>query len=125
MKKYSLSVVVAVASAAIMAACAAPVHAKGFTPSRSYSAPKPAPRVVNRTTNNTTIIRETRVVRPVQQSSGGGFMSSLLGGVVGGAGGAMIGNALSKPAEAPVQAPVPQQIPACDATIYNCTPKAK
>lgn len=90
-------------------------------------APKPAPRVVNRTTNNTTVIRETRVVQG-GGSGGGGFMSSMIGGAVGGVGGAMLGNALSKPAEAPVapqQQPLPVQQPVCDVRFYDCTPKVK
>lgn len=129
MKRYSLTVVLAACSAAIITACAVPVHAKGYTPSRSVSRPAvkpsaPAPRVVNRTTNNTTVIRETRVVQG--GSSSGGFMSSMLGGAVGGVGGAMLGNALSKPAEAPVTAQQqPVQQPVCDVRFYDCTPKVK
>ena len=63
-KSFSFTVFMTACSAAIITACAAPVHAKGYSsPSRSSfsrPAPKPAPRVVNRTTNNTTVIRETR-----------------------------------------------------------------
>lgn len=132
MKKMSTIIAVAAAcSAAIIASCALPVHAKGFSaPSRSYSAPRPsvkpappAPRVINRTTNNTTVIRETRVVNGGGSSSS--FMPSLIGGAVGGVGGAMLGNALSKPAEAPVQQPQPVQQPVCDVRFYDCTPKVK
>lgn len=138
-KRFSFTVFMACASAAIITACAVPVHAKGFSsPSRGFSAPSrpsvaprpasPPPRVVNRTTNNTTVIRETRVVQGGGSSGGGGFMSSLLGGAAGAAGGVMLGNALSKPAEAPVapqQQPLPVQQPVCDVRFYDCTPKVK
>ena len=69
LKLYPLGVVGAAVCAAIIAACAVPAHAQ----SRSFSAPKPspvrvaprpltppvkppAPRVINKTTNNTTVV---------------------------------------------------------------------
>ena len=143
---HSLAIVVAMGAAAITTACAVPAHAK--SPSRSsFSSPSrvaprpmpvrpavaPAPRVVNRTTNNTTVIRETRVVRPVQQGSG--FMGNVAASALGAVGGSMLGNWLSRPSEptpvqqAPVQPllapPVEHAQPACDATIYNCEKKVK
>ena len=151
---HSLSVILAVASAAIITACAVPAHAgpsRSFSsPSRSVSVPrvapkpavaptpvaKPAPRVINKTTNNTTVIRETRVVQAApQQSSGSGWLGNMAASMAGATAGSMIGNWLSRPSEpAPVQqAPVQPQlapavehaVPGCDATIYNCEKKVQ
>lgn len=152
---HSLSVIFAVASAAIITACAVPAHAgpsrSSFSsPSRSVSVPrvapkpmvaptpvaKPAPRVVNRTTNNTTVIKQTRVIQAAPaQSSGSGWLGNMAASMAGATAGSMIGNWLSRPSEpAPVQqAPVQPQlapavehsVPPCDATVYNCEKKVK
>ncbi len=95
-------------------------------PAVTRNAPPPKPQVINRTTNNTTVIRETRVVN-APSSSGPGIGSTILGTAAGSAigttAGVVIGNAISKPSE-PAPA-APQHIPPCDVRYYNCEPKAK
>lgn len=152
MNSYARISLAALAVAAIMPAFAKP---GSFSPARSsYSAPArvaprpapvpqrpavaPQPKVINKTVNNTTVIRETRVIRPAApaQSSGSGFFSNMAASAVGAVGGSMLGNWLSRPSEpapvqqAPVQQPqlapaVEHAQPACDATIYNCEKKVK
>lgn len=109
----------------------AKVRGSSFSrPSVKPSAPRPpAPRVINRTTNNTTVIRETRVINQGGGSSAPGIGSTILGTAAGSAigttAGVMLGNHLSKPAETtPQQEPV-QQAPVCDPRFFDCTPKMK
>lgn len=137
-KYYPLGVVGAAVCAAIIAACAVPAHAK----SRSFFPPKPspvrvaprpltppvkppAPRVINKTTNNTTVIRETRVVQAAPQRQSSGMFGNLAASMGGAMAGSMLGNWLSRPE--PVQpqlaAPVEHAQPACDPTVYNCEKK--
>lgn len=135
---YPLGVVGAAVCAAIIAACAVPAHAK----SRSFSTPKPspvrvaphpltppvkppAPRVINKITNNTTVIRETRVVQAAPQRQSSGMFGNLAASMGGAMAGSMLGNWLSRPE--PVQpqlaAPVEHAQPTCDPTMYNCEKK--
>lgn len=135
----SLMLAAIIASVGVVACKPITAEAKGFSGGRSsssFSRPSvkpsaPPPRVVNRTTNNTTVIRETRVIN--QGSSGPGIGSTILGTAAGSAigttAGVMLGNALSKPDEPAPQQVAPsaptQQAPVCDPRFFDCTPKVK
>lgn len=131
----SLMLAAIMAAAAVVACKPITAEAKprgGTSFSRPSVKPSaPPPRVVNRTTNNTTVIRETRVIN--QGSSGPGIGSTILGTAAGSAigttAGVMLGNALSKPDEPAPQQVAPsaptQQAPVCDPRFFDCTPKVK
>lgn len=104
-------------------------------PSRSYSAPRQAPRTVTRNvTVNKTVVNRTTVVqqnRGHSGSSGPSATSSFFSGAAGALGGSLLGQWLfapKTPEPAPQVAPeapvAPVQAP-CDATLYDCTPKAQ
>lgn len=102
--------------------------------SRGYSAPRaaprPAPTVTRNTTVNKTTVNRTTVIqqRAPSSSSSSGAGSSFLGGMAGAVTGSAIGSWLfaPKPQEQPPQeAPVAPVQPQCDATLYDCTPKAQ
>lgn len=92
-----------IAAVSVIDAQPAEARSRSFSsPSRSYSAPKPAPRtVVNKTVvNRTTVIQQAA---PAAAPAGGGFMGSFLGA----AAGAGVTNAImnSDNQSAPIDAP--------------------
>ena len=93
--------------------------------SRSYSAPRTVTRNV---TVNKTVIQRNTVVQQHRGSSGPSATSSFFSGAAGAMGGSLLGQWLfapKAPTEVPQEAPVaPVQTP-CDATLYDCTPKAQ
>lgn len=100
------------------------------SPSRSYSAPRQAPRTVTRnvTVNKTVIQRNTVVQQHRGGSSGPSASSSFFSGAAGALGGSLLGQWLfapKAPTEVPQEAPVAPVQPPCDATLYDCTPKAQ
>lgn len=114
----------AVLSSVALAACvAAPSYAeaggyRSFKPSASF---KPRPRIIQRNT----IVRKTTVINQ-RNSSGPSAIGSFLSGAAGAAVGAAVGTAMmapDQPQQVVEQAPVQPQLPPCDATLYDCTPK--
>lgn len=126
----------AIMAAATVVACkpitaeAKPRGGASFSrPSVKPSAPPtPQPKVINRTTNNTTVIRETRVINGGGSSApgiGSTILGTAAGSAIGTTAGVMLGNALSKPDTPPAAAPAPveQHAPQCDPRYFDCTPK--
>lgn len=104
----------------LVSACVAMPAMAGPSYRGGYS--KPRTVTVNKTYHRTTVVQQA-----APSSSGGGFFSSFLGG----AAGAGLTNYMmsdDKPAEAPAQ-PSPQPVapvaPACDARLYDCTPRTQ
>ncbi len=104
-----------------LSACVAMPAMAGYSSSRSYSSfSKPRTVTVNKTYHRTTVVQQA-----APSSSGGGFFSSFFGG----AAGAGVTNYLMNkdepaPQAAPPVQPVTPAAPACDAKLYDCTPKA-
>lgn len=122
--KKSLAAITLAALVGLSLGFSVQAEAKGFrggSSFRSYSSPKPAPRVVQKqnVTVNKTVVNRTTVVQQAPASSGGsGFFGTMFGSFLGGAAGAAVGNALTQPDPAPQAAP-----PQCDPRVYDCSVK--